>query len=136
MGFRIWNTENVQDKVVGISFRRCDQLKPDVVWGVLCQVVRSNARFGLTDHLGHVRIPAANGREKKKGRTLDVMSAIKKNNVVKAAFLSLTNALFIAMARVNGDAKYVSYRNGMSLKNPFEKLLNISGVIVRNTAGH
>ena len=32
---RIRNTENVQDKVVCISFRRREQLKPDAVWGVL-----------------------------------------------------------------------------------------------------
>ena len=30
VGMRIRNTENVQDKVVGISFRRRDKLKPDV----------------------------------------------------------------------------------------------------------
>ena len=70
---RIRNTENVQDKVVGISLRRCDQLKPDVVWGVLGKVIQSNAKFGLADrlevHLGHVRMPAGNGRtaEKTKG---------------------------------------------------------------------
>ena len=51
VGLRICNTENVQDKVVGISFRRRDQLKPDVVWGVLGKVVQSNARFGLCDRL-------------------------------------------------------------------------------------
>ena len=32
VGLRIRNTENVQDKVVGISFRRRDQFKPDLVW--------------------------------------------------------------------------------------------------------
>lgn len=31
VGLRIRSTENVQDKVVGISLRRCDQIKPDVV---------------------------------------------------------------------------------------------------------
>jgi hypothetical protein len=31
VGLRIRNTENVQDKVVCISLRRRDQLKPDVV---------------------------------------------------------------------------------------------------------
>ena len=31
IGLRIRNTENVQDKVVGISFRSHDQLKPDLV---------------------------------------------------------------------------------------------------------
>ena len=84
MGLRIRITENVQDKVVGISFRRRDQLNPDVVWGVLGNFVQSNARFGLCDrlevHLDHVRMPAGNGRtaEKTKGRTLDVLSVIKR----------------------------------------------------------
>jgi hypothetical protein len=32
VGLRIRNTENVRDKVFGISFRRRDQLKPGVVW--------------------------------------------------------------------------------------------------------
>ena len=75
VGLRIRKTENVQDKVVGISFRRHDQLKPDVVWGVLGKVFQSNARFGLSDRLevrlDHVRMPAGNGRENTKGRSLD-----------------------------------------------------------------
>ena len=84
VGLRIRNTENVQDKVVGISLRRRYQLKPDVVWGVLGKVIQSNARFELADrlevHLYHARMPAGNGKraEKTKGRSLDVMSAIKK----------------------------------------------------------
>ena len=66
VGLRIRNTENVQDKVVGISLRRRDQLKADVVWSVLGKVIRSNAGFALTDrlevHLDHVRTPLGNGR--------------------------------------------------------------------------
>jgi len=62
---RIRNTVNVQGKVVGISFRLRDQLKTDVVWGLLGKVVQSNASFGLSDplegHLGQVRMPAVNG---------------------------------------------------------------------------
>lgn len=51
-------------------------------------MVQSNARFNLTDllevHLGHVRVPAGNGRmtEKTKGRILNVLSAIKKSLLV------------------------------------------------------
>jgi hypothetical protein len=64
VGLTIRNTENVEDKVVGISQRRRDQLKPDVVWDVLGKVIQSNARFGLTDRLevrkDHVRMPAGN----------------------------------------------------------------------------
>jgi len=41
---RIRNTENVQYKRVGASFRRRDKLKPNVGWGVLGKVVLSNSR--------------------------------------------------------------------------------------------
>ena len=51
--------------MVGISLRRRDQLKPDVVWSVLGKVIQSNARFALTDrlevHLEHVRMPVGKG---------------------------------------------------------------------------
>jgi hypothetical protein len=55
--------------------------------------MQSNARFALTDrlevHLDHVRMPAGNGKlaEKTKGRSLDLLSAIKSGVVVKAAFV-------------------------------------------------
>jgi len=116
VGLRIRNTENVQDKVDGISLRRRDQLKPDVVWAVLGKVIQSNARFGLRDrlevHLDHVRMPVGNGPEKTKGRSLDVLSAIKRSIVVvKAAFLCMAHALVIAIHNVNSDPKYKSYRN-------------------------
>ena len=142
VGLRIRNTENVQDKVVGISLRRRDQLKPDVVWAVLGKVIQSNARFGLSDrlevHLDHVRMPVGNGRmaEKTKGRSLDVLSAIKKSIIaVKAAFLCLAHALVIAMARVNSDPKYKSYSNGYGLNKPVEDLLKASGVDLFNGGG-
>jgi len=35
VGVRIRNTENLQDKVLGISFRCRDQMKPDLIWAVL-----------------------------------------------------------------------------------------------------
>jgi len=77
VGLRIRNTENVHDKVVGISLRRREQLKPDVVWAVLRKVIKSNAILGLSDrlevHLDHERMPVGNGKkaEKTKGRSLD-----------------------------------------------------------------
>jgi hypothetical protein len=38
----IRNSENVHDKVVGISLSRRDQFKPDVVWSVLGKVIQNN----------------------------------------------------------------------------------------------
>jgi len=75
-----------------MSLRRRDQLKPDVVWSVLRNVIQSNARCALTDrlglHLDHVRMPVGNGRGKTKGLSLDVLSAKKRSIVVvKAALL-------------------------------------------------
>ena len=78
VGLRIRNTENVQDKVVGISLRRRDQLKPDVVWAVLGKVIQSNARFGLSDrlevHLDHVRMPVVTVKRLRRRKGVHWMS--------------------------------------------------------------
>ena len=110
---RIRNTDNVQDKMIGVSFRRRDQMKRDLIWDVLTKVIQRNTIFGLTDrlvvHLDHVRIPVGNGKsaEKSKRRSLDVLSSIKRIIfAIKAAFLCLAHALIIAIAQVNGDPKY------------------------------
>jgi hypothetical protein len=52
-----------------------------------------------------------------------------------AAFLCLAHALIIAMARMNGDRKYVSYRDGYGLHKCIQKLLNASGVDLPNGGG-
>jgi len=90
VGLRIRNTENVENKVVGISLRRRDLLKPDVVWAVLGKVIQSDARFGQGDrlelHLDHVRMPVVNVGDRTKARSLNVISVIKKIIVkIKAA---------------------------------------------------
>jgi hypothetical protein len=69
-------------------------------------------------------MPAGNGGVKTKGRSLDVMSAIKKSIVsVKAAINSLAYVLIIAIARLNGDPKYQPYRHGYGLKKSVDDLL-------------
>jgi hypothetical protein len=83
-------------------------------------------------------LPNCNGKraEKTKGRSLNVLNAIKKSLVVvKAAFLCLAHALIIAMALVNGDPKYKSYREGYGLTKPVEDLLEASGVDLSNGGG-
>jgi len=81
-------------------------------------------------------MPAGNCRtaDKTKGRAIDVMSVIKKSIlVVKAAALCLAHAFIIAMARVNGDPKYKSYRDGYGLKLPVQDLLSASGITLTNS---
>jgi hypothetical protein len=140
VGLKIRNTENLEDKLIGISLRRRDQLKPDVVLSVIEKVIQSNARFGLTDrlevHLDHVRMPVGSGGVKTKGRSLDILSGIKKSIVVvKAVINCLAYALVIAIAQCNDDPKYGSYRNGYCLKKPVEELLKASGVDLTNGGG-
>jgi hypothetical protein len=63
---------NVQDKAVGFSFRRKDQLTESVLWCVFEKVVQSNARFNALDQLivdvHSVRMPEGFCRVKTKGR--------------------------------------------------------------------
>jgi hypothetical protein len=109
---RICNTENVVNKLVGFSLRRRDQLKIDVVWGLLGKVIQGNARFGLTDrleiHVDHVRMLAANGRVRTKGRSL-YMSAFKRSILTVTAPLNCLPYALIAI-RVNDDPNYQPYR--------------------------
>jgi hypothetical protein len=109
------------------------------MWSILGKVIQNNARFALTYrlevHLDHVTMSAGNGKraEKTRGRTLDVLSAIKRNIVtVKAALSCLAHALRIVMAKANNDLKYASYRDGYSLKEPVKDLLKAFGVDLSN----
>jgi hypothetical protein len=51
VGLTIRNEVNVQDKAIGISFRRKDKLSEDVIWSVFEKVAQSNARFNALDKL-------------------------------------------------------------------------------------
>ena len=80
-------------------------------------------------------MPVGNGKkaEKTKGRSLDVLSAKKKGIVVvKTAFLCMAHGLVIAIANVNGDQKYKSYRNGRCLYKHVEDFLKASSVDLSN----
>jgi len=45
VGITISNEVNAADKAIGISFRRKDQITPDVICSVFEKVAQSNARF-------------------------------------------------------------------------------------------
>jgi hypothetical protein len=83
VGITINNEENVQDKAIGISFRRKDQITPDVIWSVFGKVVQSNARFNALDKLvltvHSVKMPIGNGGAgiTAKGRPLETMAYFK-----------------------------------------------------------
>jgi len=51
VGSTIRNEVNLQDKAIGVSFRRRDQLSSEVIWSVLSKVAHLNARFNALDRL-------------------------------------------------------------------------------------
>jgi hypothetical protein len=108
VGITIHNEVNVQDKAIGISFRRKDQVSGEVIWNVLGTVVQYNARFNDMDKLvvvvHSVKMPVGFGGVKTKGRPLSVMAHLKRIIIeVKAEQNCLVHALIIAIARLNND---------------------------------
>jgi hypothetical protein len=51
VGITISNEVHVQDKAIGISFRKKDQITGDVIWSVFEKVTHFNARFIALDKL-------------------------------------------------------------------------------------
>jgi hypothetical protein len=95
VGITISNEENAQDNAIGISFRRRDQLTPDVIWPVFGKVAQSNARFSalnkLVFNIHYVKMPIGDGGEgiTTKGRPLAYIAHLKRSIVeVKAEILS------------------------------------------------
>jgi len=89
VGITISNEVNVQDKDIGISFRRNYQITAEVIWSVLRKVAQSNARFNGLDKLvmtvHSVKTPIGHGRIANKGRLLETMAHLKRSIVeVKA----------------------------------------------------
>jgi hypothetical protein len=87
VGLPIRNEVNVQDKAIGISFRRKDQ---DVIWSVFEKVAQSNERFNALDKLivvvHSVKMTVGYGLGfKTKSRQLEVMAHLKRSIIeVKA----------------------------------------------------
>jgi len=107
MGITIKNQVSQNDKPIGISFRRKDQLSGEVIWSVFEKVSQSKARFNALDTLvvtvHFVTMPMGYGKHaiKSMGRPLSVMAHLKSSIVeVKAEENCLAHALIIAIARV------------------------------------
>jgi hypothetical protein len=89
VGITISNEENVQDKAIGVSFKRRHQLTPDVIWSVFGKVAQSNARFNapnkLVLNIYYVKMLIDNGGGgiAAKGRPLANMAHLKRSIVEK-----------------------------------------------------
>ena len=89
VGITISNEVNVGDKAIGLSFRRKDQITPDVIWSVFGKVAQSNARFNALNKLvmtvHSVKMPIGHGRITTKVRPLENLVHLKRSIVeVKA----------------------------------------------------
>ena len=133
---------NQNDKPIGISFRRRDQLSADVIWSMFGKDSQSNSRFNALDTLvvtlHSVKMPVGFGRctMKSKGRPLSVMAHLKQSIVeVKAEENCLAHAILIAISRLEKDPNYNSYRRGYKIRRVVQKLLKKTCIDLSNGAG-
>jgi hypothetical protein len=142
VGLIIRNEINQQDKAIGVSFRRKDQISSEVIWSVFDKVSQSNSRFNAMDTLivevNSVRMPSGSGIKalKFKGRPLSNLIHLKRSIVrVKAEKNCLAHALIIAIARITGDPNYKSYSNGYKLGPVVQQLLETTGISLEGGGG-
>ena len=142
VGISIHNADNQQDRPIGLSFRRRDQISRDFLWSVFDKVTQSNARYqaldNLTFHVHSVGMPVGFGKkaEKSKGRPLSKMAQLKRSIVqVKAKENCLAHALVIAISRVMNDPNYKAYRQGRKILPKVRELLQASGVDLSRGGG-
>ena len=100
VGITIQNEVNQNDKAIGISFRRKDQLSGEVIWSVFEKVAQSNSRFNALDKLvvtvHSVKMPVGFGHDalKPMGRPTSALAHLKRSIVeVKAEENCLAHAL-------------------------------------------
>jgi hypothetical protein len=140
VGITIRNEVN-EDKPIWFSFRRKDQVSREVIWNVLGRVAQSNARFGAMDRLivvvHPVKMPVRfGGGTKTKGRQLSVMTHLKKSIIeVKAEQNCLAHALVTAIAKLNIDPDYQSYRKGFKICPVVDRFRETLGIDLSNGAG-
>jgi len=142
VGMTIQNQVNQNDKPIGISFRRNDQLSSDVLWSVFKNISQSNSRFNALDTLvvtvHSVRMPVEFGKHaiKSRGSPLSVMAHLKKSIVeVKADENYLARALVIAIAKIDKDPNYKAYIQGRNIRPVVRNLLETTGIDLSNCAG-
>jgi hypothetical protein len=111
------------DKPIGFSFRRREQLSTEFIWRLFEKVAQSNSRFNALDPLSimlrYVKLSVGFGAKgvKTKGRSLEQMAHLKSSVVtVNAETNCLAQALIIAIARVDNDPNYNSYRKGRKIR--------------------
>jgi len=133
VGITISNEVNVNDKAIELSFRRKDQITPDVIWSVYGKVAQSNARFNALDKMvitvHSVKMPIGHDRIATKGRHLKNMVHLKRSIVeVKAEENCLAHALIINIAKLTNHTDYKVFRQGRKIRPVVDHLLTTTGI--------
>jgi len=86
VGISIHNADNQQDKPIGLSFRRRDQISRDVLWSVFEKVTQLNARYQaphtLNFYVHSVKMPVDFGKaDSSNERPLSVTDYLKRSIV-------------------------------------------------------
>ena len=107
VGVTISNEVNEQDKPIGISFIRKDELSEELIWSMFEKVAKSNDRFNAMDRpivvLHTVKMPVGSGStaQRNKGRTVANLAHLKRSVIeVRAENNCLAHALIVAIARL------------------------------------
>jgi len=142
IGITIQNSENQNDKPIGVSLRSKDKLAADVILSLVQNVSQSNARFNALDKLiltvHSVWMPVGFGKRgmKSRGRPLPVMAHLKRSIVeVKSSENCLAHAIIIAIAKLENDPNYKAYRQGRKMRPVVQKLLAETGLDPTESGG-
>jgi hypothetical protein len=85
VGVAIHNEVKQNDRPIGISFRRNDQLNGNKIWSVWKSTARFNAVDTLIGAVHAVRMYVGLGRVKTKSRPLSVMAHLKRSIIKVSA---------------------------------------------------
>jgi hypothetical protein len=141
VGVTISNEVSVQDKPIGISFRRKDQLSEEVIWSMFEKLTQSSTRFNAMDRsvvIHSVRMPVGFGRTalRTTGSPLANMAHLKSSiTEIRAENNCLVQALIIAIARMDKDPNYQSYRKGNKIRHVVAFLLETISIDLTNGGG-
>ena len=116
---RLERSFNVQDKSIGTFLK----------------VTQSNTRLVVVVH--SVRMPVVFGRTalRTQVRQLANMAHLKRSIIEVKADNCLAHALIIAIARMNKDPNYQSYRKGNEIRPVVASLLETTGIDLTNGGG-
>jgi len=106
-----YRADNQQERPIGLSFRRRNQISREALCIMFAKVRQSNDRYQaldtLTFHVHSFKMPVGFGKAEKRGKPVSVMAHLKRSMVeVNAEENCLAHALLIALGKVTNGPNY------------------------------